>query len=233
MTAPAQLGFDYAALAPDVRTRVETATRRLHELERRTSESIIEMGQHLIEVRGAIGRGNFLPWLEREFGWGQSTAYNLIAVAEKFQNLEVSEISPSALYLLAAPSTPDEVRTEFTGLAETGQPVRHSDVREAIDRHKAREPQRAESIPVDDWDDDDEEPEEVPYVVVNRSTGEIIPPMSQTHSMSFQPAPPPQASDDSPEARANRVAQALTEEYGREQAIRIARAVLARNRGAR
>ena len=191
MSALAQLGFDYTALAPDVRTRVETATRRLHELERRTSESIIEMGQQLMQVKVDLGHGHFLPWLEREFGWSDRTARRLMDVAREFGDKSdtVSNLSAKVLYTLAAPSTPEDVRAEFTGLAETGQPVRHSDVRESIDRHKAREPQRAESIPVDDWDGGDDEPEEVPYVVVDRATGEILPPLTQTHSISFAPTP--------------------------------------------
>lgn len=132
------MAFSYASLTPDVRARVETATRRLHDLERRTSESIIEMGQHLREVKAAIGHGNFLSWLEAEFGWGKSTAYRMMEVSEKFPKLGTSEVSPSALYLLAAESTPDEVRVEFTELAALGQKVTHKDVRAAIDQVKSR-----------------------------------------------------------------------------------------------
>lgn len=38
-----QLGFDYESLAPEVRTDVCESARRIHELERRTSESVIEI----------------------------------------------------------------------------------------------------------------------------------------------------------------------------------------------
>ena len=86
----------------------------------RRFERIIEMGQHLIEVKAAIGHGNFLPWLEAEFGWSDRTAARLIRVAEKFDKLSnLDSVSPSALYILAAPSTPDDVRA-----GELHRPVR-------------------------------------------------------------------------------------------------------------
>ena len=110
MAIERQAAFDYASLAPDVRDRVETATRRLHDLERRTSENIIEMGQHLIEVKAAIGHGNFLTWLESEFGWGRSTAYRMMEVAEKFPNLGTSV----ATLVHHGPSLRGEVRRLVT-----------------------------------------------------------------------------------------------------------------------
>ena len=157
-----QMAFSYASLAPDVRARVETATRRLHDLERRTSESIIEMGQHLIEVKAAIGHGNFLPWLESEFGWSHMTATRLMRVAEKFANVTNCDIPPSALYILAAESTPDEVRVEFTELAALGRKVTHKDVRAAIDQVKSR----ADTDPV--------RAPKPPTVSVRTDTGEIV-----------------------------------------------------------
>ena len=56
--------------------------------------------------------GNWLPWIEREFGWSGQTARRFIQVAEaasKFNNLENLSVDVSGLYLLAAPSTPAEV----------------------------------------------------------------------------------------------------------------------------
>src|SRR5690554_2757430 len=154
------MAFSYASLAPDVRARVETATRRLHDLERRTSESIIEMGQHLIEVKAAIGHGNFLPWLEAEFEWSASTATKMMQVAETFggKNVTVTNLGAKVLYALSAPSTPDEVRVEFTELAALGQKVTHKAVKERIDQVKSR----ADNAPPRNT------------ATVDRDTGEII-----------------------------------------------------------
>jgi hypothetical protein len=35
---------------------------------------IIEIGRLLTEVKKIAGHGNWLPWLDREFGWSDSTA---------------------------------------------------------------------------------------------------------------------------------------------------------------
>ncbi len=141
-------GFDYTQLAPDIRAEVETATRRLHDLERRTSESIIEMGNQLISVKAKIGHGNFLPWIDAEFRWSTSTATKMMQVAETFgdKNVTVTNLGAKVLYALAAPSTPEDVRIEFTELAKTGRAVQHKDVQAAVTKHKAAT--RVEPIPV-------------------------------------------------------------------------------------
>ena len=57
--------------------------------------------------------GGWLPWLEREFGWEETTALRFMCVHElaiKSGNLQDLELPVSGLYLLAAPSTPEEAR---------------------------------------------------------------------------------------------------------------------------
>lgn len=57
------------------------------------------------------GHGNWLPWLEHEFGWDPSTADNFVHVFEaslKFGNFPNLNLPANGLYLLAAPSTSDE-----------------------------------------------------------------------------------------------------------------------------
>ena len=38
----------------------------------------IEIGRRLIEAKKIAGRGNWLPWLDREFGWKENTARNFM-----------------------------------------------------------------------------------------------------------------------------------------------------------
>jgi hypothetical protein len=70
-------------------------------LGKRAVHDIIEIGRRLIEE--LAGHGNWLPWLEREFGWSEQTARNYMAVAERFKSPTVGDllIDASALYLLA------------------------------------------------------------------------------------------------------------------------------------
>jgi predicted transcriptional regulator len=132
---PAQSGFDWQALEPDIRRHVQDATEHLHALERRTSASIIEIGQTLIDVKARLGHGEFGPWLDAEFSWTDRTARNFMRVAEAFGGKSeiLSEVAPTALIALASGNVLAEIREEFIAKAEAGQRVTHKDVREAID----------------------------------------------------------------------------------------------------
>ena len=102
--------FDYAALDTETSTFVQQRTDEIKALMRRTAEDIIVIGRKLAEVKAHLGHGRFLDWLAAEFGWHRFTANRFMQVAEVFSDLEMSQIvtfAPSALYLLAAPSTPE------------------------------------------------------------------------------------------------------------------------------
>ncbi|MCV9997688.1 DUF3102 domain-containing protein [Pararhizobium sp. YC-54] len=59
-------------------------------------------------MKERIGHGNFMPWIEAEFGMSQSAAVKFMNVAraygDKFVNF--TNLDVSALYELAAPKTP-------------------------------------------------------------------------------------------------------------------------------
>lgn len=159
-----QAGFNYESLTPEVRTDVQESTRRIHELERRTSESIIEIGQQLIRVKQRLPHGEFLPWLDAEFGWSQQTASNFMRVADVFGGDKLpnfSNFQPSALYALASNNVPQEVRDDFAAVAEAGNKVTHSDVKSAISEYKSgqttnlRDLAEEHGIDLDDEDDED------------------------------------------------------------------------------
>ncbi|MGC4107040.1 MAG: DUF3102 domain-containing protein [Thermomicrobiales bacterium] len=104
---------------------MEAATDRLHFLERKTGEQIIEMGRELIRVKGLLGHGQFGAWLEAEFGWSWKTANNFMNVAEHFSGKfeTVSNLPAKALYALASNNTPQIIRDEFIAKAEAGGAV--------------------------------------------------------------------------------------------------------------
>lgn len=51
---------------------------------KRTAEDIVEIGRDLKEVKEKLDHGQFLPWIESEFGMSQQTASNFMRVAEQF-----------------------------------------------------------------------------------------------------------------------------------------------------
>jgi hypothetical protein len=112
----------------------------IRRLGKRVVADIIEIGRRLTKCKRICGHGNFLPWLDREFGWSEDTAERFIQVAALSNQIpQVAEfILPiSGLYLLAAPSTPDEARTEIVERAEAGEPVSVAKIKRVIDTVKA------------------------------------------------------------------------------------------------
>lgn len=117
---------------------MQQRTTEIKGLMRRAAQDIIEIGQKLIEVKARLGHGHFGDWLRAEFEWHQNTATNFMRVAEKFTNfVNVDQIAPSALYLLAAPSTPNSARDEALAQAEAGEPITYSAARELVNGHRA------------------------------------------------------------------------------------------------
>src|SRR5262245_45152690 len=116
-TAPAVQ--DLTTESADLREHADA----IRDLGKRTVENIIAIGRHLSEAKLIAGHGNWLPWLNREFGWKEDTARRFMQVFElsKSRNLRDLDVPVSALYLLAAPSTPEEAREEVIERAQAGE----------------------------------------------------------------------------------------------------------------
>lgn len=134
-------GFDYEALDSEQRTVVQQRTGEIRERLRRSAQDIWEIGQKLADVRSRLKHGQFEAWLKAEFNWSRRMAYNFIKVYETFgkrANLAQIDIATSVLYLLAAPSTPQDVRDEFLQRAREGETVTHKNLRQLIDSGKSQ-----------------------------------------------------------------------------------------------
>jgi hypothetical protein len=131
--------FDYDVLSGNQRNVILERTREIRERLKRSAQDIWEIGQKLADVRAQLRHGQFDAWLKAEFGWSRRTAYNFINVYEAFnqsENFARLDIATSALYLLAAPSTPKEVRDEFLQRAKEGEAVTHKELNQVIKQEK-------------------------------------------------------------------------------------------------
>jgi uncharacterized small protein (DUF1192 family) len=126
----------------DERAEIELAERSavIKALGKRVVGDVIEIGKLLTECKRICGHGNWLPWLKREFGWTQPTAFNFMNVYElslsKVSNFDNLNLSVSGLYLLAAPSTPAEARDAVLDLAANGEQLTHAKVKDMIAQAK-------------------------------------------------------------------------------------------------
>jgi hypothetical protein len=86
-----------------------------------------------LEVKERLEHGEFQEWVEGNFSWAMRSATRMMEVAENFKSVNLSDLdfAPSALYALAAPSTPESAREEAIQKAESGGTVTHKDLDDA------------------------------------------------------------------------------------------------------
>ena len=106
---------------------------------RKTVCNAIEIGrgQPLVEIKEALGHGNFRKWLNSEFAAGSSTAAKLMKVYQAFEGLDISDmnIALTALYRLASPKTPKLAIDEALDRAGNGECITPSVANEIIHKH--------------------------------------------------------------------------------------------------
>lgn len=106
----------------------------IKKLGKRVTEDIIKIGRILSESKLIIEHGKWEPWLEKEFRWSkmQATRYINIFEMSKSNKLLDLDLPMSSLSLLAAPSTPESVRSQVLAKAESGSKVTHAEVKKAV-----------------------------------------------------------------------------------------------------
>ncbi|SHF04384.1 Protein of unknown function [Kaistia soli DSM 19436] len=117
--------FDYHSLGLDDTGSIREAAARIRLRMQRSASDIIEIGRDLHFVKAELGHGKFLAWIEAEFGMSRQSAERFMAVADRFgaKMLTLGNLPVTALYELAAPSTPDDVVEDVLARAGEGDPT--------------------------------------------------------------------------------------------------------------
>jgi hypothetical protein len=113
-------------------------------LGKRTVENVVEIGRHLVEAKAEAKKcgESWGDWLEREFNWSDQQARRFIHVFEhksELNKLLNSDFPVSALYLLAAPSTPSEARDAIIERAQAGETVPVAEAKRIIKNAKSKD----------------------------------------------------------------------------------------------
>lgn len=141
--------FNYAELDTETRIVVQQRTEEIKVLVRRSAQDIIDIGSKLIDVKARLGHGNFGGWLESEFGWSDQTARRFMHVAEFSKintGVDFMNIQAKALYLLAAPSTPEAARIEAIERAQNGETITHRTAQNIVSEYRAVTPLNATRV---------------------------------------------------------------------------------------
>lgn len=118
-------------------------------LGKRVVGDVLEIGRRLTEAREITGKGRWEPWLKQEFGWtSQRMALNFM----RCHNLNASEnfsdlnLPVAGLYLLAAPTTPQEARDAILDQARNGKELTYARVKQMIAEAKEKQDIQYETL---------------------------------------------------------------------------------------
>jgi len=141
------LFFDELSDGELIQVNLNARAGRIRSLVNVARGCIIEIGHELIAAKAEVAHGEWLPWLETEFGWPARTAQAYMNVAEAFKSASLAHlpaltIDATALYALSGPEVPQSVRDEAVDRATNGEHITKQDaeamveaaVREAVER---------------------------------------------------------------------------------------------------
>lgn len=128
--------FDYSQLDSETRIVVQQRTSEIRTLLKRTAQDRIDIGVKLLDIKSRLNHGYWLNWLKVEFDGSEDTAENLMNAAKHFGQIpNSSEFQAKALYMLAAPSTPLEARTEAIERS-AHEPITTQVAKQIVEKHK-------------------------------------------------------------------------------------------------
>lgn len=132
--APVQMGFDYRQIEEQYRDDVKVAAQTIRAQGHAMRKSILTIGRRLVEVKGMLPHGVFGEWITAEFGMSERMSQNIMNVAREYEGKSeiVSFLSDTVLYLLAAPSTPEEARIKVEEAALNGEKIDVAFARQVI-----------------------------------------------------------------------------------------------------
>lgn len=129
--------FSYKGLDAETRIVVQQKTSEIKELVQKSQQSIIDIGNRLIEVKEKLAHGSFGAWLATEFEWDRFFAERCMNIARRFgQNEQIAHFQKSALYLLSSPSVPEEAVKEAVARAEQGEEITHKTAKAIAEKHR-------------------------------------------------------------------------------------------------
>jgi hypothetical protein len=159
-------GFDYSKLEEDTAAKLEYYATTGRALIRKSQiEFIAQLGEILSDARKVLANnknGTFEKWATVEFDIGKQTVWNYVNAWDRILSngwTIYSNLSPTAIYLLASEDTPKPIQKKLERLAAENGTVKRVDVQRLIDAAKQKpSPQKPPSKPVEAPASDEIEP---------------------------------------------------------------------------
>lgn len=98
----------------------------------------LETGRDLLDAKAIVPHGKFGSWVKENFGWSTSTVNNFMNAAKLVDELpKIGDLKPSAIMALAAPSTPETVKSEVLADLDAGKKPTVTEIKAKIASTKA------------------------------------------------------------------------------------------------
>jgi hypothetical protein len=132
--AAVDLHYDYNTVAEAYRETVRRAALVIKPRLKRAAEDIFVIGKELNATKTLLPHGEYTRWLDVEFGLSDRMAQRFVNVYERLgiKSDIMSVLPPTTLYLLAAPSTPDEAIQAVEQQLDAGERISVAYVQDVI-----------------------------------------------------------------------------------------------------
>lgn len=126
---------------------IETITSEILDLKQKAGESILSIGQRLLEAKGLLSHGEWLPWLTEQVEFSERTAQNFMRLAREYSNPQtLADLGASkALTLLALPPEEREQFVEDHNVIDMSARQLEQAIRERDAARKAAEEAKADA----------------------------------------------------------------------------------------
>lgn len=132
--------FNYDALQEETREFAREHAEAIHQLSRQMTNTVVEIGRRLHEVKARMNTMTWNAWLRAEFRWAQSTASNYMRVFEKFGELDcLDRFQHTALIELSKKRVDARAVDEAVKLASEGAMISRKRARQLMTKFATAE----------------------------------------------------------------------------------------------
>lgn len=133
--------------APAEGRTIEAITGEILELKQRGGEVILDIGRRLLEAKGMLPHGEWLPWLNERVEFSERTAQKFMRLAQKWTNPSaLADLGATkALMLLALPEEEREGFVEDHNVIDMSARQLEQAIRERDEARKAAEAAKADA----------------------------------------------------------------------------------------
>jgi hypothetical protein len=130
----------YGGLDPTLANEAREAANYVRERQERSATCFIEIGHKLYEVKGKLGHGKFLDWLNGEFSMSERTAHVYMwcaAFAKKYpdRKSEIAQLPITMILLIADKTVSKDARTKILDKHASGEKVTTTEASAIIAEH--------------------------------------------------------------------------------------------------